>query len=104
MRLRKFNALGEPGRRNQATTFTVKVQARYPDGVWRVDPVPTLVRFEFKPSGSRKYRQVAVVASGADGRATLQSVPLRNGTWRARIQQANGRWTSSGSDFLKVRR
>jgi len=104
MRLRKFNALGEPGRRGQATTFTVRVQARYPDGVWRIDPVPTLVRFEFKPSGSRKYRQVAVVATGADGRATLQSVPLRNGTWRARVQQANGRWTASGTDFLKVRR
>jgi len=104
VRLRKFNALGEPGHRGTATTFTVQVQARYPDGAWRIDPVPTLVRFEFRASGSRKYRQVAVVASGADGRAILQAVPPRNGKWRARVQQANGRWTASGTDFLKVRR
>ena len=104
MRLRNFNAIGEPARRGQATTFAVVVQARYPDRVWRRDPVPTLVRFEFKPSGSRKYRKVAVVASGADGRAILQAVPPRSGTWRARVQQPNGRWTASGTDFLKVRR
>ena len=104
VRLRGFNALGEPGRRGQPTAFTVQVQARYPDRIWRGDPVPTLVRFEFRPSGSRKYRQVAVVASGADGRATMQAVPARSGKWRARVQQANGRWSASGSDFLKVRR
>jgi subtilisin family serine protease len=104
VRLRGFNALGEPGRRGQPTTFTVQVQARYPDKVWRGDPVPTLVRFEFRASGSKKYRQVAVVASGADGRATLQAVPPRSGKWRARVQQPNGRWSVSGSDHLKVRR
>lgn len=104
VRLRAFNALGEPGRRGQATSFTVQVQARYPDNTWRADPIPTLVRFEFRPSGSRKYRPVAVVASGPDGRATLTAVPPRSGKWRARVQQANGRWTVSGADFLKVRR
>jgi hypothetical protein len=82
----------------------VKVQARYPDRTWRADPIPTLVRFEFRPSGSRKYRQVAVVASGPDGRATFSAVPPRSGKWRARVQQANGRWAVSGADFLKVRR
>ena len=104
VRLRGFNALGEPGRRGITSAFTVQVQARYPDKIWRGDPVPTLVRFEFRPSGSKKYRQVAVVASGADGRATLQAVPPRSGRWRARVQQPNGRWSASGSDFLKVRR
>jgi subtilisin family serine protease len=104
VRLKAFNALGEPGRRGQATTFTVQVQARYPDGVWRGDPVPALVRFEFRPSGSKRYRQVAVVASGGDGRATLQAIPPRSGKWRARVQQPNGRWSMSGADFLKVRR
>jgi type VII secretion-associated serine protease mycosin len=104
VRLRGFNALGEPGRRGHATTFTVQVQARFPDSTWRPDPIPTLVRFEFRPSGSRKYRQVAVVASGPDGRATFSAVPPRSGKWRARVQQANGRWTVSGADFLKVRR
>lgn len=103
VRLRGFNAVGEPGRRGQPTAFTVQVQARYPDGVWRGGPVPTSVRFEFQPTGSRKYRQVAVAASGADGRATLQAVPPRSGKWRARIQQPDGRWSTSGSDFLKVR-
>jgi type VII secretion-associated serine protease mycosin len=104
VRLRGFNALGEPGRRGHATTFTVQVQARFPDSTWRPDPIPTLVRFEFRPSGSRKYRQVAVVASGPDGRATFSAVPPRSGKWRARVQQANGRWSVSGTDFLKVRR
>ncbi len=104
LRLRGFNALGEPGRRGRATTFTVQVQARFPDRAWRAGPVPTLVRLEFRPAGTRKYRQVAVVASGADGRAVFQGVPPRGGTWRARVQQANGRWSASGTDFLKVRR
>jgi type VII secretion-associated serine protease mycosin len=104
VRLRGFNALGEPGRRGQVTSFTVQVQAKYPDGVWRSDPVPQLVRFEFRRSGSRKYRQVSVVASGVDGWATLQAVPPRSGKWRARVQQPDGRWSASGTDFLKVRR
>ena len=104
VRLRSFNALGEPALRGRATIFTVIVQARYPDRVWRRGPVPTLVRFEFKPSGSKRYRQVAFVTSGADGRAQMQAVPLRTGTWRARVQQPDGRWTASGTDFLKVRR
>jgi subtilisin family serine protease len=104
VRLRGFNALREPGRRGMASAFTVQVQARYPDKVWRGDPVLTAVRFEFRPSGSKKFRQVAVVASGADGWATLTAVPPRSGSWRARIQQPSGRWSVSGSDFLKVRR
>jgi type VII secretion-associated serine protease mycosin len=104
IRLRGFNAVGEPGRRGQATTFTVQVQARYPDMIWRADPIPTLVSFEFRPAGSRKYRQVAVVASGPDGRATFSTVPPRSGKWRARAQQADGRWSVSGADLLKVRR
>jgi broad specificity phosphatase PhoE len=62
------------------------------------------VRFEFRPSGKKRYRQVAVVASGADGRATLTSIPPRTGWWRAKVQQPNGRWSSSKADFLKVRR
>lgn len=104
VRLRGFNALREPGRRGRATTFTVQVQARYADGAWRANPVSIPVRFEFRPSGSKKYRSVAVVATGADGRATLQSIPPRSGKWRARVQQADGRWTRSGTDYLKVRR
>jgi subtilisin family serine protease len=104
LRLKGFDAQGEPGRRGRPTNFTVRVQARYPDGVWRPDPVPTPVRFEFRPAGTKRYRQVAVVATGADGRATLTSVPARTGWWRAKVQQPNGRWTVSKPDFLKVRR
>ncbi len=104
LRLKAFDAMGEPGRRGRPTSFTVRVQARYPDGIWRPEPVPTQVRFEFRPSGARKYRQVSVVATGADGRATLTSIPPRTGWWRAKVQQPNGRWTSSKADFLKVRR
>lgn len=104
LRLKHFNAMPEPGRRGRPSTFTVQLQVKYPDLVWRATPVPTAVRFEFRPSGARKYRQVAVVASGADGRATLSAVAPRSGTWRTRVQQADGRWSTSATDKLRVRR
>ena len=50
------------------------------------------------------YRTVAVVASDPDGSATLQMVPQRSGRWRAQVLQPWGRWKSSRSDYLKVRR
>ena len=105
LRLRSFNALPEPNRRGAVTTLRVRVQARYPDGVWRSDPLPAQVRIEFKPSGSRRYRAIGEVASAADGTAILYSVPARSGTWRAKVRQAGGKWTvSGGTDFLRVRR
>lgn len=118
VRLRGFNALGEPGHRGRATSFVVKAQTlgqdrvwrshpaplavRFQDQVWKADALPILVRFEFRPEGSSKYRKVSVTATGADGRAVLRTVPTRSGTWRARVQQPNGTWTASGTDFLKV--
>jgi broad specificity phosphatase PhoE len=104
LRLKKFDASPEPARRGKPTTVSVTVQARYPIKQWRVMPVPTLVRIEFKRAGRTKYRTVAVVASGADGRAVIQTIASHNGRWRAKVQQPNGRWTASRTDYLKVRR
>lgn len=120
VRLRGFDAVGEPARRGRSTTFTVTVQTLNHDGVWRTRPVPIalrfekqvwkaeavpiLVRFEFRPEGARKFRKISVTATGADGRAVLRTVPPRSGTWRARVQQPNGSWTASSTDYLKVRR
>jgi type VII secretion-associated serine protease mycosin len=104
LRLRSFNGGPEPVRRGQVGTFTVVVQARFPDGAWRPDPLPTLVRFEFRPSGARRYRTVAEVSSSPDGTAVFQTTPTRSGTWRAKVRQANGTWTASRVDRLKVRR
>ncbi len=104
VRLKGFDALGEPGTRGRATKFTVRVQTRYPDGVWRAQPIPTPVRLEFRASGTKKFRQVAVVASTTNGRATWFWTPPRSGHWRAKVQQPNGRWTASRTDYLKVRR
>ena len=104
LRLRAFNATPEPVRRGGVAAFKVRVQARYPDGIWRPDPLPALIRIEFRPAGSRRYRVAGEVASAADGTAVLYGSPARTGTWRARVLQANGKWTASGSDHLKVRR
>lgn len=104
LRLRKLNAGPEPARRGRVTSVSVRVQARYPDGRWRADTTPALVRFEFKPSGSRRYRPVAEVASGPDGRASVEAIATRSGRWRARVLQYDGSWTRSGVDYVKVRR
>ena len=104
LRLRRLNATPEPARRGKVSTFTTQVKAKYPDGVWRADPVPTLVYFQFKRAGKRKYRPVAVVTSGVDGYATLEAVPFKSGRWRARVQQPNWALDEQQEDFLKVRR
>lgn len=105
LRLRAFNASPEPVRRGGVATLKVRVQARYPDGYWRSDPLPALVRVEFKASGTRKYRVIGEVASGADGTAVLYASPNRSGTWRAKVRQASGKWSATGgTDYLRVRR
>lgn len=107
LRLRRFNARGEPARRGELTTFTAILQARHPDGSWRRAPVPTSVKIQFRRAGKkskRKYRTRAIVTSDGNGHVELRAVPKRNGRWRARVQQPNGRWTNSRSDFLRVRR
>ncbi len=104
VRLRKFNASPEPLRRGQVGSFTVRVQARYPDRVWRANPLPTLVRIEFKKRGTKRYRKVAEIASGADGTAVYYTTPTKSGRWRAKIRKPNGKWAKSRSDYLKVRR
>lgn len=104
LKLRRLNAKPEPARRGKVSTFTTQVKARFPDGSWRADPIPALVQFEFKRAGNRKYRPVAVVASGVDGYATLEAVPFTSGRWRARVQLPSGHWKKSRPDFLRVRR
>jgi type VII secretion-associated serine protease mycosin len=104
LRLKGFDASPEPARRGEQVTLSVRVQARYADAKWHSTPMPALVRFEFKRSGRNKYRAIAVVASGADGRALMQTVVTHSGRWRAKVQQPNGRWTTSRTDYLKVRR
>ncbi len=104
VRLRRFNATPEPARRGEVASFTVRVQAKFPDRVWRANPVPVEVRFQFKRAGTKRYRTVALVASNADGTASLEMVVKRSGRWRAQVLKPNGRWRSSGSDYLKVRR
>lgn len=104
LRLRGLDALPEPGRRGEVTTVRVVVQARFPDRAWRSDPLPALVKFEFRPAGSRKYRQQGVVASGPDGVAVLQVPATRSGTWRAKVLQPTGKWSVSHVDRVRVRR
>jgi hypothetical protein len=103
LKLRRLNATPEPARRGTTSTFTTRVKVRYPDGTWGPSPIPTLVRIEFKRANSRRYRPVALVSSGLDGYATLEAVAPRSGRWRAKVQQASGRWKKSKSDFLRVR-
>jgi type VII secretion-associated serine protease mycosin len=104
VRLRKFNATPEPARRRSVASFTVRVQAKFPDRVWRANPLPVQVRFQFKRSKTKRYRTVAVVASAPDGTASLDRVVTRSGRWRAQVLKPSGRWKSSRSDYLKVRR
>ncbi len=105
LRLRRFNARGEPARRGELTTFTAILQAKHPDGGWQRAPVPTSVKIQFRRGGKKKkYRTRAIVTSDGRGHVELQAVPKRNGRWRARVQQSNGRWTNSRSDYLRVRR
>ncbi len=104
LRLKRFNAKPEPAKRGRTSQFVVQVQAKYPDRTWRVNPSPTRVRFEFKKAGSRKYKSVAVVESGTNGWAVLRAVPPKSGRWRAKVQKPNGRWKTSRTDYLKVRR
>ncbi len=104
LRLRRFNARGEPARKGELTTFSVRLQAKNASGKWRPAPVPTPIKIQFRRFDKKKYRTRAVVISAEDGRAKLRAVPRRNGHWRARVQQANGRWTNSRSDFLRVLR
>lgn len=104
LRLRSFNATPEPLRRGRVGTFSVRVQARYPDGVWRPDPRPTLIRFEFRAAGTKRYRHVADLASSPDGAAVLSAAPSRSGAWRAKVRLPSGQWVRSRVDHLKVRR
>jgi hypothetical protein len=98
----RFNARPEPIVRGEVATFTAKVRALFPDGVWRASPVPVEVFFQFKRK-DRRYRTVAVVASTSEGRATLRKAPRRSGWWRARVKRPGGGWQASRADFLKVR-
>jgi subtilisin family serine protease len=104
VRLRKFNATPEPAKRRSVASFRVRVQAKYPDGVWRANPEPVQVRIQFKRAKTKRYRTVALVASNPDGTATLDMRVTRSGRWRAQVLKPSGRWKSSGSDYLKVRR
>lgn len=104
LRLRRFNARGEPARKGKLTTFSVRLQAKAPDGRWRPAPVPTPIKIQFRRAGKKKYRTRTVVVSAENGRAKVRAVPPRNGRWRARVQQPGGRWTNSKTDYLKVRR
>ncbi len=104
LRLRRFNARGEPARRGELTTFTAILQAKHPDMGWQPAPVPTSIKIQFRRGGTKKYRTRAIVTSDGNGHVELRAVPKRNGRWRARVQQSNGRWTNSRSDYLRVRR
>ncbi len=104
LRLRRFNARGEPARRGELTTFTAILQAKHPDGGWQRAPVPTSIKIQFRRGGKKKYRTRAIVTSDGNGHVELRAVPKRSGRWRARVQQSNGRWTNSRSDYLRVRR
>jgi hypothetical protein len=104
VRLKRLNAYPEPARRGSVSNFKVRVMAKYPDRVWRSNPLPVQVRFQFKRKGRKRYKTVALVASGPDGTAMLKKIPKRSGRWRAQVKKPNGRWKSSRSDYLRVRR
>lgn len=104
LRLTRLNASPEPARRGAVTKLKVKVRARFEDGVWRADPIPTAVRIQFRPAGRKGYRTVGEVASRATGKAVMYVVPSGSGTWRAKVRQENGTWKTSAGDYLKVLR
>ncbi len=104
LRLKRFNARPEPAKRGRTSEFVVRVEAKFVDRGWRVQPARTWVRFEFKKAGSRKYKTIGIVKSGTNGWAVLRTVPPKNGRWRAKVQKPNGRWKVSNTDYLKVRR
>lgn len=102
LRLRRANASPEPLRRGRVAKVTVQVLVRYPDGSWRADPMPATVRFEFKSNKSDRYRFVGLVGSRAGGKAQILTIPKTSGKWRAKVLQADGTWTVSKVDRLKV--
>jgi subtilisin family serine protease len=104
LRLRTFDASPEPVRRRAVLTLRATVQARAQGGSWRADPRPALVRFEFRPNGSSRYRTVGDAASGPKGVAVLYVAASGSGYWRAKVRQANGSWTTSRVDHVRVRR
>ncbi len=102
-RVRTLNATPEPLRKGRSATVTARVQLRDPKGVWYSSAFPALVRFEFKAKGKKKYRRVAVAAAPA-GVAQIRHNPKKSGRWRAFVLQANGSWTKSKVDYVRLRK
>ena len=102
-RVRTLNATPEPLRKGRSATVTARVQLRNPRGVWYSSAFPALVRFEFKAKGKKRYRSVAVAATPA-GVAQIRYNPKKSGRWRAFVLQANGSWTKSKVDYVRLRK
>ncbi len=103
LRLRSLNAKPEPIQRGKVLSVGVRTQVRWANGSWHTNQLPTLVRFEFKATGSKKYRLAAQVPTLSNGTATMQTVAAKSGRWRAKIRQANGTWSVSNTDYVKVK-
>jgi subtilisin family serine protease len=101
-RVASLNATPEPLRKHRSATVTARVQLLYPKGVWRASVVPSLVRFEFKAKGSRKYRTIAYTGS-ISGVAQIRFNPKKSGRWRAQVLQPGGAWAPSRSDYVRRR-
>lgn len=104
VRLRTLNARPEPIRRGKVLTVGVNVQVRWINGEWHTNQLPAVVRFEFKAKGTKKYKVAAQVPSLSNGTATMQTVAVKSGRWRAKVLQANGTWTVSKTDYVKVKK
>lgn len=104
VRVQSFNASPEPIRKGGVATVSVRVQARYPDRVWRTDVLPEVVRIEFRATGTSKYTTIGEVTSGSTGVARLYTVQKKSGTYRAKVLQPDGVWVYSGGDAVALRK
>lgn len=101
-RIVTLNATPEPLRKGRAATVTARIQTRHLDGAWRTTAMPYVVRFEFKAKGSTQYKPVAVT-NAPNGQARIKSVPKSSGRWRAKVLQADGTWSKSKTDYVRMR-
>lgn len=101
VRVARPNASPEPVRKGKMITVRGTVQARYPDGTWRADPVPLFVQVQYRRSGTTTWRTVGTAASRV-GSITLKEKATYSGYWRTRVKQHDGSWTVSKVDYVKV--
>ncbi len=102
--INSFDASPEPTKRKQNAVLVAKVRALGLDNVWQPAPPDYyIVRFEFRRSGTKRYKTITKSAVLLGGYATTQIKATKSGRWRAVIDLTDGTKAVSRSDYLKVR-